>query len=84
MAVIESKLDPHSPDMKANGDAWAALRADLQQRRATVAMGGPQKARERHAARGKLLPRERVATLLDPGSPFLEIGAMAANGMLWR
>jgi 3-methylcrotonyl-CoA carboxylase beta subunit len=81
VAVIESKLDPHAPDVAANAEAWAALRDELQGRRATVAMGGPQKARERHAARGKLLPRERVATLLDAGSPFLEIGAMAANGM---
>jgi 3-methylcrotonyl-CoA carboxylase beta subunit len=62
------------------GRDWAALREELIARRGVAALGGNAKARERHTARGKLLPRERVTTLLDPGSPFLEIGALAAFG----
>ncbi|HET9902753.1 MAG TPA: carboxyl transferase domain-containing protein [Xanthobacteraceae bacterium] len=58
-----------------------ALAAELQQRRAEAARGGPARARERHVARGKLLPRERVMSLIDPGSPFLELSPLAANGM---
>ncbi|HBV56287.1 MAG TPA: methylcrotonoyl-CoA carboxylase, partial [Rhodobacteraceae bacterium] len=46
-----------------------------------AALGGGAKARERHVARGKMLPRERVANLLDAGSPFLEVGATAAHGL---
>ena len=53
----------------------------LRAKTAAAALGGSQSARERHVARGKLLPRERVQRLLDPGSPFLEIGALAANGL---
>ncbi|MFM9701340.1 carboxyl transferase domain-containing protein, partial [Streptomyces europaeiscabiei] len=48
---------------------------------AKAALGGDEKSRARHVARGKLLPRDRVERLLDPGSPFLEIGQLAANGM---
>jgi 3-methylcrotonyl-CoA carboxylase beta subunit len=58
-----------------------ALVAELEGRRATAAQGGPARARERHLARGKLLPRERVMTLLDPGAPFLELSQLAAYGM---
>ncbi len=58
-----------------------ALVAELEVRRARAADGGPQRARERHLARGKLLPRERVMTLLDPGAPFLELSPLAADGM---
>ncbi|MBU3061398.1 methylcrotonoyl-CoA carboxylase [Nocardia sp. NEAU-G5] len=54
---------------------------DLRERLATAALGGPARARERHVARGKLLPRERVDRLLDPGSPFLELSPLAATGM---
>ena len=62
-------------------DEHLALVADLRARLAAAALGGPPKARERHVARGKLLPRDRVECLLDPGSPFLEIAPLAANGM---
>ncbi|MEV4203634.1 carboxyl transferase domain-containing protein [Nocardia salmonicida] len=65
----------------SNRDTHGALVADLRQRLATAALGGPQKSRERHVARGKLLPRERVDQLLDPGSPFLELSPLAADGM---
>ncbi|MEJ2374432.1 MAG: carboxyl transferase domain-containing protein [Pseudolabrys sp.] len=58
-----------------------ALVEELKAHRAEAALGGPQRARERHAARGKLLPRERVMNLIDPGAPFLELSPLAANGM---
>src|SRR5215813_13893000 len=58
-----------------------ALIRELGERRAEAALGGPPRSRERHAARGKLLPRERVLRLLDPGTPFLELSPLAANGM---
>jgi 3-methylcrotonyl-CoA carboxylase beta subunit len=58
-----------------------ALAATLRAQVAAAALGGGEKARARHVSRGKLLPRDRVHCLLDPGSPFLEIGALAANGM---
>lgn len=64
-----------------NRTAHGALLADLRDRLATAALGGPAKARERHMARGKLLPRQRVDQLLDPGSPFLELSPLAATGM---
>lgn len=69
------------PAFLANRAANLALIAQLRQRSEEAAQGGPLAARERHSARGKLLPRQRVEHLLDPGSPFLEIGALAANGM---
>ncbi len=81
MPAIKSKIDVTSAEFRANKDAWAALTAELQERRTTAAAGGNEKARARHTARGKLLPRERVMRLLDPGSPFLEIGSLAAFGM---
>ncbi|HEV2431246.1 MAG TPA: methylcrotonoyl-CoA carboxylase, partial [Burkholderiales bacterium] len=58
-----------------------ALVEDLKQKVSVVTQGGDQAARDKHTARGKMLPRERVAKLLDPGSPFLEIGQLAAWGM---
>ncbi|MET8777883.1 carboxyl transferase domain-containing protein [Nocardia sp. NPDC050713] len=64
-----------------NRAAHEALTSDLRARLAAAALGGPAKARERHIARGKLLPRQRVDQLLDPGSPFLELSPLAANGM---
>ncbi|MCG7416450.1 MULTISPECIES: carboxyl transferase domain-containing protein [Microbacterium] len=61
--------------------AYRALVDDLRERRARVAAGGPEKARERHVARGKMLARDRIDALLDRGSPFLEVGPLAAYGM---
>ncbi len=81
MPVIESKVDLASADALSHAQAWAGLRGELLERRATAALGGNERSRERHVARGKLLPRERVLRLLDPGSPFLEIGSLAAYGM---
>ncbi|MGL5117130.1 MAG: carboxyl transferase domain-containing protein, partial [Beijerinckiaceae bacterium] len=81
MPVIKTKINLASPEAAANRAAWGALTEELKARRATAAMGGNEKARARHTARGKLLPRDRVIRLLDPGSPFLEIGGLAAFGM---
>jgi 3-methylcrotonyl-CoA carboxylase beta subunit len=64
-----------------NAEVNSALAGDLRERLARAALGGPAKSRDRHVARGKLLPRDRVTRLLDPGSPFLELSALAAGGM---
>ena len=81
MPVIETRVSTVSPEAQANRAAWTQLRSELAARRATAALGGTPEARERHLARGKLLPRERVLRLLDPGSPFLELSPLAAFGM---
>jgi 3-methylcrotonyl-CoA carboxylase beta subunit len=81
MSVIKSSLNTQGEDFKTNAAAMAALVADLREKTAAVAKGGSDDARAKHLARGKLLPRERVDALLDPGSPFLELSALAAYGM---
>ena len=81
MAIIKSTADVASTEFRANQAAMRALVAELEGKRAKAAEGGPPQARERHLARGKLLPRERVMTLIDPGTPFLELSPLAANGM---
>jgi len=78
---ISSTVDTGAADFAANAERMRHLVAELQQRRAVAARGGSDKARERHVRRGKLLPRERVTALLDPGSPFLELSPLAAGGM---
>jgi 3-methylcrotonyl-CoA carboxylase beta subunit len=78
---IATRIDPNSAEFASNAARMRALAADLQTRREEAALGGPPRARERHIARGKLLPRDRVTRLLDPGSPFLELSPLAANGM---
>ena len=78
---IESKLNPRSEDFKANAAAMRVVVDDLRAKVATVREGGGAAARAKHEARGKLLPRERVDRLLDAGTPFLEVGQLAANGM---
>ncbi|MBU8814877.1 methylcrotonoyl-CoA carboxylase [Mycolicibacterium goodii] len=67
--------------MSSHRDEHLALVAELRGKLAAAALGGPQRARERHVGRGKLLPRDRVDGLLDAGSPFLELAPLAANGM---
>ena len=79
--VLTSMLDREAPDAKARFDHNKALAQELREKVAEAALGGSEKHRERHVSRGKLLPRERVERLLDPGSPFLEVGQLAANGM---
>lgn len=81
MPIIESKLSPRAPDFQANADKMRALVDDLKQKVATAALGGGDKARDKHTTRGKLLPRERINLLLDPGAPFLELSQLAAFGM---
>ena len=81
MGLIASQIDINSDEFHANSAAMAALVDALRERRAEAAAGGPLKARERHRERGKLLPRNRVMRLIDPGSPFLELSPLAAYGM---
>ncbi|MCW5656067.1 MAG: methylcrotonoyl-CoA carboxylase [Burkholderiaceae bacterium] len=81
MPQIASKLNPRSEEFKANAAAMRAQVNDLHAQLERIALGGPQESRKRHAARGKLLPRERVERLLDPDTPFLEVGALAALNM---
>jgi 3-methylcrotonyl-CoA carboxylase beta subunit len=81
MPAIHSRLNARSEEFRANAERMRGLVADLREKVGLAARGGPEEARAKHAARGKLLPRERVRTLLDPGSPFLEIGQLAAYGM---
>jgi 3-methylcrotonyl-CoA carboxylase beta subunit len=78
MPVIESKLSVRSEDFKSNARAMQALLDDLRARLSQIAQGGGEAARAKHLARGKLLPRDRVEMLLDPGTPFLEIAPLAA------
>jgi 3-methylcrotonyl-CoA carboxylase beta subunit len=81
LARIADEIDRKSDEYRANREALAEKTADLRARIAKIAEGGGKAARERHAARGKLLPRERIATLLDRGSPFLELSQLAAYDM---
>jgi 3-methylcrotonyl-CoA carboxylase beta subunit len=81
MAALDSPVDTKSLEFRTNAAQMRELVEELKRRRAEAAMGGPARARERHIARGKLLPRERVLRLIDPGSPFLELSPLAANGM---
>ena len=79
--VLDTKLSPDSETFRANAAHNRALAETLRADVARTSLGGNEKSRERHSARGKLLPRDRVERLLDPGSPFLEIGQLAANGL---
>ncbi len=81
MTQLSTQLDPNSDSFKANADAMAELVAELREKTAEAAKGGNERAREKHLKRGKLLSRDRVQRLLDPGSPFLELSPLAANGM---
>ena len=81
MTRILSLIDHDGDAFRGNAAHNRALAEDLRARVARAALGGPERARERHVARGKLLPRDRIDRLLDPLSPFLEVGALAANGM---
>jgi 3-methylcrotonyl-CoA carboxylase beta subunit len=79
--VLDSKLNPATGEFAANAAHNRALVADLEAKLAQYAQGGPEHAKAKHAARGKLLPRERVEALLDPGTPFLELSPLAALGL---
>ncbi|HEY0521628.1 MAG TPA: carboxyl transferase domain-containing protein, partial [Ilumatobacteraceae bacterium] len=79
--VLSSRIDRSDERFRENAEAFDALVVDLRAELAAVRLGGPPGSRERHVARGKMLPRDRVDALLDPGSPFLELSPMAAHGM---
>ncbi|MBJ6984321.1 carboxyl transferase domain-containing protein [Luteimonas sp. MC1750] len=81
MPALKSSLDPRSQEFQDNVAFHRALVDELDARLARAADGGGDTARDKHVARGKLLPRERIAALLDPGSPFLEIAPLAAEEM---
>jgi 3-methylcrotonyl-CoA carboxylase beta subunit len=81
VSLLGTSIDSATPSFQANARHHRALAAQLRKRCSEVALGGSSAARKRHLARGKLLPRDRVNRLLDPGSPFLEIAALAAYDM---
>jgi 3-methylcrotonyl-CoA carboxylase beta subunit len=81
LPILSSAIDPNSAEFRGNAENMQALTAELEARRRQAAVGGSEKSRERHVARGKLLPRDRVMNLIDPGSPFLELSPLAAYGM---
>jgi 3-methylcrotonyl-CoA carboxylase beta subunit len=81
MPILQTRLDPRSDDFRANVEAMRSVVVDLRTTVDRIALGGPEAARQKHLARGKLLPRERVDALIDPGSAFLELSQLAAYGM---
>ena len=81
MERLESHLDTHSAEFKANAEHHRALADDLRRRLAAVKEGGGADAMKKHTSRGKLFVRERVERLLDPGTAFLELSPLAANGL---
>src|SRR6478609_3927547 len=84
MPVLRSRLDPTAPEVRANHEAMTALVADLRRRQSEVAgrgAGGDDRSIERHRERGKLPVRERIDRLIDPGTAFLELSPLAANGL---
>src|SRR5258708_13165645 len=81
MPVLETSIDPRSDGFRANAESLRAQTGELKALLARIAEGGGAQARERHVARGKLLPRERVRLLLDPGAPFVELSPLAGHGL---
>ncbi len=81
MSVIRSAVNPRDEGFRANAQALTRQIDELRRVAARVERGGSDESRQRHESRGKLLPRDRVAGLLDAGSPFLEVGRLAALGM---
>ncbi|HEX4865548.1 MAG TPA: carboxyl transferase domain-containing protein [Acidimicrobiales bacterium] len=79
--VLSSRVERNSSEFRRNHEANSALVNNLRERLRAASRGGPESSREKHVARGKLLPRDRVENLLDPGTPFLELSPLAANGM---
>jgi 3-methylcrotonyl-CoA carboxylase beta subunit len=79
--ILPSLADPRGAEFRANAAAMAELVADLRAQVARAALGGGAPARKRHQDRGKLLPRDRIEALLDPGTPFLELSQLAAHGL---
>ena len=80
MSVIESRIDTGAAEFAANERVNRALATDLRELVGRVSAGGSAAAREQHESRGKMLVRDRIDRLLDPGSPFLEVGQRAGHG----
>lgn len=81
MPIVETKVKTDSEGFAQNRDAMQSLVEDLREKLATIAVGGSEKAREKHTARGKLLPRERIDRLVDKDTEFLELSQLAAYGV---
>jgi len=81
MTALPTTIDPRSPDFAANAQAMRAQAAEIRALAEKVALGGGEATRQRHLSRGKLLPRDRIEGLLDPGTPFLELSQLAAHGL---
>ncbi|HET7307304.1 MAG TPA: carboxyl transferase domain-containing protein [Gammaproteobacteria bacterium] len=81
MPTLKSQINKNDEDFKANAAHMRGLVDELEARQAEAALGGSERARKKHIDRGKLLPRDRIETLLDTGSPFLELSPLAANGL---
>lgn len=81
MPALKSQINPNSDEFRANAAASESLVADLRENVAAIKQGGGETARERHAGRGKMLARERIDRLVDPGAPFLELSQFAAHGV---
>jgi 3-methylcrotonyl-CoA carboxylase beta subunit len=81
MTILKSSVNPHDPQFLQNHDNMAALVGDLREKVADIRLGGGPALIERHQGRGKLFVRDRIETLLDEGSPFLEISQFAAFGV---
>src|SRR5262249_45991730 len=79
MSVLQSSISTRDERFKANAAAMGRLTTELRERLTIAAQGGDERSRQRHTERGKLLPRERVNRLVDPGAPFLELSPLAAN-----
>ena len=81
MTILKSSVNPHDPNFVQNHNNMSALVDDLRSKAATIRLGGGVALKERHEGRGKLFVRDRITTLLDEGSPFLEISQFAAFGV---
>ena len=81
MEVLETRIDPTDPQFAANAAHNRALAAQLREHLALARQGGDERAQQRHTEQGKLFVRQRIDRLLDPGSPFLELSALAAVGL---
>ena len=81
MPVIKSLIEAKSSEFQENHAYLSSQVRDFENQQQRIALGGGEKARSKHTERGKLLPRDRITALLDPGSPFLELSSLAAHGM---
>ena len=81
MTILNSQISPNSTAFSANQKAHEDALIEIETAANSAMQGGPEKSRDRHVSRGKLLPRDRIAGVLDPGSPFLEVGLFAGHGL---